>query len=152
MKRLVHVELVGVIIASLIFLVVIGLVEINEPGRSESAVPLVLDTVDPVAPHAVFDTPEYPDCEQAESQLAVQMDQSRSCVVDTDCTVVTFGCPFGCTSSISKTALEDLRRAEIAFQEQCHRCPYLCSEPLFEWRPTCVRRSAKAHKAPCSSC
>jgi len=130
----------GAVLASLAFVLVIGLIEISELDRSGLAVQPVTDATDSATADSTVETPEQPDCMQAESELASRLDQSRSCVVDADCTLASFGCPFECVTPVGKSALDDLKRKEGSFQQSCQRCVSECPVTLDKWRATCVRQ------------
>jgi hypothetical protein len=140
LKRQVRVEFAGVIFASLLFVLMIGLVEIRGPDRFGSVVPPDRDTAESVAVEAPVDTPVEPDCSQIESEFAVKLDQSRSCLVDADCSLARLECPFECVTSVSTSVLDDLKREEVSFQQACHRCESSCPETLTKWRAACVRQ------------
>lgn len=140
MKRLGPADVAGVVIASLIFVVMIGLVEIVETELPGTTDPPPSAAVDPVAADTIVDIQEPADCEREESQLAARLDRSRSCKDDSDCTLARFGCPFECIASISTSMLDDLQLAERTFQQRCHRCVSSCPATLLKWRATCVRQ------------
>lgn len=128
------------ILASLALVLVIGLIEINELDRTGSAVQPAPAAADSVAGDATFDTQEQPDCMRAESEFAATLDESRSCVVDADCALASFRCPFECVTSVTNAILDDLRRRESSFQQACQRCVSECPPKLDKWRAACVRQ------------
>ena len=140
MKRLIPAIFAGAIIASLIVLLMIQLIAVDEPESNGPAVLLPVETVDPLTVNTVFEVREDPDCERAESDLTAKLLRSRSCESDADCTLAHFGCPFGCITAVNQSALDDLYEEERVFQQKCHRCVYSCPAPLFEWRAACVRQ------------
>ena len=140
MKRQFRVEFAGAIFASLLFVLVIGLVDIRDLDRFGATVPPNRDTVESIAVEPPVDTPEEPDCTEFESELAVRLDQSRSCRVDADCSLTRFECPFECVTSVSSSLLDELKREEMSFQAACHRCESNCPETLTKWRAACVRQ------------
>lgn len=140
MKRQVRVEFAGVIFASLLFVLMIGLVEIRDPDRFDSMGPPDRDTVESVVVETPVDIPEEPDCTQIESEFAVKLDQSRSCLADADCSLARLECPFECVTSVRTSVLDDLRREEMSLQQACHRCESSCPETLNKWRAACVRQ------------
>ena len=140
MKRLIPAILAGATITSLIVLVMIQLIALDEPEPTGSAVFLPVETVEPLTVKTVFDEPKARDCDQRESDFSAKLVQSRSCEVDADCALAHFGCPFGCMTSVNKSSLNELNTAERAFQQKCHRCVYSCAAPLFEWRAACVQK------------
>ena len=140
MKRQGRVEFAGAILASLLFVLIIGLVEIGDLDRFGSMGPSNRDIVESDAIETPVDLPEEPDCMRSESELAARLDQSRSCLVDADCTLASFECPFECVTSVSTSILDELKREESSFQEACHRCESSCPETLAKWRAACVRQ------------
>ena len=140
MKRRVRVEFAGAILASLLFVLVIGLVEIRDLDRFRSADSSNREIDRPVVVKPPVDIPEIPDCTQLEDELAVRLDQSRACQVDADCSLTRLECPFQCVTSVSTSVLDELKREEMSFQEACHRCESTCPETLTKWRAACVRQ------------
>lgn len=130
----------GAVLASLAFVLVIGLIEINELDRSGLAVQPVTDTTDSATVDSAVETREQPDCMQAEAELSAGLEQSRSCIVDADCTLASFECPFECVTPVGKVALDDLQRKEGSFQQSCQRCVSECPATLDQWRAACVRQ------------
>ena len=140
MKRLIPAVFGGAIIASLIVLLMIQLIAVDEPEPNRSTVLLPVETVDPLTVNTVFEVRQDPDCERTESEFSAKLVQSRSCETDADCALAHFGCPFGCITAVNQSALDDLIEEERAFQQKCHRCVYSCPAPLFEWQANCVRQ------------
>ena len=140
LKRRVRVQFAGVIFASLVFVLIIGVIEVRDPDRFGSLVLPDRDAVDSVAPESHADTANDVDCTRIESAFAAKLDQSRSCRVDADCSLAHLECPFECVISVSATVLDDLEREEMSFQQACHRCESSCPETLVKWRAACVRQ------------
>lgn len=118
----------------------IGLVEIRDLERTGSMAPPEHDAVESVKLETTVATPEKPNCTQIESELAAKLDQSRSCQVDADCSLARLQCPFECVTSVSTSDLDDLKRAEMSYQQTCHRCESECPDTLTKWRAACVRQ------------
>ena len=133
-------QFAGVIFASLVFVLMIGIVEIADLDRFGSTAPPDSATVDSVTADATTDGQEQLDCEQLESDFAAKLERSRSCNTDTDCSLARFECPFECIASISTTVLDDMKREERSFQQQCNRCESSCPDTLIKWRAACVRQ------------
>lgn len=138
MKRLVPAMLAGAAVTGLLVYLMIRLIAIDEPEQTGQAVVLPVQAVEPLSVSAVPDVRQDPDCERRESEFAARLAQSRSCELDSDCTLAGFGCPFGCVTSVNKSALEALSLQGKTFQAQCHRCVYVCPAPVFERRAACV--------------
>lgn len=130
----------GAVLASLALVLLIGIIEINELDHSRITVQPVRGAVDSTIVDTPVEVQKQLDCMQAESQFSARLDESRSCTVDADCTLTNFGCPFECVASVGRSALTDLQREEIAFQQACHRCVSECPATLDKWRAACVRR------------
>lgn len=133
-------QFAGVIFASLVFVLMIGIVEIADLDRFGSTDPLDSATVDSVTADATIDGQKQPDCVQLESDFAAKLERSRSCNADTDCSLARFECPFECIASISTIVLDDMKREEISFQQECNRCESSCPDTLIKWRAACVRQ------------
>lgn len=144
MKRLIPAAFAGAIVVSLLILLMIELIEVKEP--TSSTFDGIQATQDGDPPSNVFlDDPRRDlDCDKAASSLSSRIEASRSCEVDSDCALVGFGCPFGCTDAVNETQLESLRTSERAFQKKCHTCVYMCAAPVFEWRAVCVQNQCRA--------
>ena len=140
MRRQVRMKYASAIFASLIFVLIIGLVEIRDADRFGPMVPQDRDIVESVAVESPVNIPKEPDCRQIESEFATKLDQSRSCLVDADCSLARLECPFQCVTSVSTSILDDLKREEMSFQEACHRCETSCPQTLTKWRAACVRQ------------
>ena len=140
MKRQVRVQFAGVIFAALLFVLIIGVVDIRNTDRFRAMLSQDGDTVEAVAIEAPVDTPEESSCTQIESAFAMKLDQSRSCLIDADCSLARFECPFECVTSVSTSALDELKREEVSFQQACRRCESSCPETLTKWRAACVRQ------------
>lgn len=140
MKRLIPAVFAGAIVASLIVLLMIRLIAVEEPEPNRSRVLLPLEAADHLIVNTVSEARRDPDCERAESDLSAKLVQSRSCDSDADCALAHFGCPFGSIAAVNRSTLADLYQEERAFQQQCSRCVYSVSTPLIEWRATCVRQ------------
>jgi len=138
--RKVSAQVAGAIVVSIVFVLVVGLIEIAQLDRSSLAVQPDPGTADSVRIDATIETQEGSDCMRMESELYTKLDQFRSCTVDTDCTLASFGCPFECVTSIGKISLDDLQREERSFQQECHRCESSCPATLDKWRAACVRQ------------
>ena len=140
MRRQVRVKYAGAIFASLLFVLVISAVEIQSTDQLRSLLPQDSGVVETTAVEAPEDLPGEPDCARVESDFALKLEQSRSCVVDTDCSLVRFECPFECVTAVSTSILDELRRDEMAFQQTCQRCESSCPQSLIKWRAACVRQ------------
>lgn len=138
--RKVSPQFAGAIAVSIVFVLVVGFIEIAQLEPSGIAIQQVPGTAETVAEDATVETPEEPVCPQVESELYVRIDESRSCAEDADCALASFGCPFECVAAVSKSLLDDLQRQERSFQRQCHRCDSSCPATLDKWRAACVRQ------------
>lgn len=72
-----------------------------------------------------------------EEQLVQAIEAARSCELDSDCKIVSFGCPFGCANSINKNSEAALAAKVAEFREDdCPSCAYRCRNLTHE--PRCV--------------
>lgn len=133
-------EFAGAIFASLLFVLMVGLVEISDPDRFKSIAPADPGPADSATAETPVDATEQSDCLQSESEFAAKIERSRSCLVDADCSLVHFECPFECVTSVSTSVLDDLKREEQSFLQACDRCESTCPETLTKWRAACVRQ------------
>ncbi len=140
MTRRVRVEFAGVIFAALLFVLLVGLIEILGLARSGSMAAPDGDAAEAVAAESTVDAPEEPDCTQSEAEFAAKLDRSRSCLVAADCSLVALECPFECVTSVSASLVEVLKRDEMSYQQACHTCESECPETLSKWRAACVRQ------------
>lgn len=130
----------GAIFAAILFVLVVSALELSDSNVFESLGPQDQQATESAFVQPVVDAPEEPDCSQAESDLAVMVDESRQCRVDADCTLAQFQCPFECVTSVSSTLVDELKQAEATFQASCNRCESECPESLSKWRAACVRQ------------
>jgi hypothetical protein len=140
LTRPVRVQYAGAIFAAIVFVLLISFIEIYDSNRF---VPLEsqVQADDKALPvQRTQDAPTEPDCAAAEEAFAATLDQSRSCRVDSDCSLARFECPFECVTSVSRSIVEDLKREEASFQQACGRCESSCSQSLEKWRAACVRQ------------
>ncbi len=130
----------GAIFASILFVLMIGFVELYETDWLASFVPQDSGVVEPDAAESPTGITEEQDCAQRESEFAANLEQAQLCQVDADCSLARFECPFQCVNSVSTAALADLQREEMAFQLACNRCESSCPQTLTKWRAACVRQ------------
>jgi len=140
LRHQVRVKYSGAIFASLLFVLVIGFVELRDSDRFGSMVSPDRDIAESVAVDTPVKIPTEPDCAQIESEFAAKLEQSRSCHVDADCSLTRLECPFECVASVSTSILDDLKRGEMSFQNACRRCESSCPQALTKWRAACVRQ------------
>ena len=140
MKRWIRVEYAGVIFASLLFVLLIGLIEIRGLEQGGWIDAPERNTAQPGTIEPPADVSEELDCAQIESEFAAKLEQSRSCLVDADCSLARLECPFECVTSVSTSVLDDLKRDEMTLQRSCRRCVSSCPETLAKWRAACVRQ------------
>ncbi|MBT8086161.1 MAG: hypothetical protein HKN35_09355 [Woeseia sp.] len=71
-------------------------------------------------------------CEDSEQRIQALVDDSRYCEIDDDCTIFDFGYPIQCLTSVSKTAITELRMEFANYERDCpFRVYYDCpAEPL----------------------
>ena len=140
MTRPVRVQYAGAIFAAIVFVLLIGFIELYDSNRFGPLEPQVQDHNEVLAAQRSLDGPPEPDCAQVEDEFAARLDQSRSCRVDSDCSLARFECPFECVTSVSRSIVEDLKREEASFQRACGRCESSCSQSLEKWRAACIRQ------------
>ncbi len=61
-------------------------------------------------------------CVPIEAHVQELVDKSRDCKTDTDCVVVSLGCPFACVGADEKSAASPIIEEEESYQAQCHSC------------------------------
>ncbi len=83
-------------------------------------------------------------CRAGEEAAMQLIDDSKSCSVDSDCRLASFGCPFGCVSSVSSKLLPDIEAA-IEELSRCNTCVYMCAPPMFEWQARCTEGQCRVH-------
>lgn len=71
-------------------------------------------------------------CDRSEQNIQQQVDASRYCESDDECTIFDFGYPIQCLTSVAKSEITELRRAFDSYQQDCtFRVYYDCpAEPL----------------------
>ena len=140
MTHPVRVKYAGAIFAAVIFVLLIGFVEIHDSNRIGSLFPQNHELNSSFTAEQPADAREEPDCAQMENTFAANLDESRSCLVDTDCSLTRFECPFECVASVSKSLIAGLKGEEASFQQSCGRCESDCPQTLAKWRAACVRQ------------
>jgi hypothetical protein len=76
------------------------------------------------------------DCETRKAAILAQLDEAARCKVDSDCTSLLPGCPFGCGRAVNAAVdLAPLQGDIAAYGQSCNRCVYRC-RPI-ERSPTC---------------
>ena len=140
MKSPPPVQLAIAIIASLVFVAVIGFVDMGWPEFEIAQQAPQHDLPDDNARPSANAADEEDPCQRDAARFHAELEQSRACTVDRDCTIDNFGCQLGCTTAISRDRMDELRAARDAFQADCHLCLERCPDPVFEWRAACVRQ------------
>lgn len=71
-------------------------------------------------------------CRDAEATLLGTVEAARACVVDEDCTLLDYGYPIQCLTSIAQSSVSDVRLEYRNYEESCsYRVYYDCpSEPM----------------------
>lgn len=88
------------------------------------------DSTDPASPYKVEFVNEICDGKNAEeAQIVSSIESARACNTDTDCKIVSFGCPFGCAHSINQANETALREKIVQFNKgECPSCAYRCTD------------------------
>lgn len=81
---------------------------------------------------AVRDERDGQSCRDAEARLMATVEASQSCEVDEDCTILDYGYPLQCMTSIAQSKVSAFRLEYRRYEESCeYRVYYDCpSEPL----------------------
>ena len=140
MKRRNRLEYAGTIFVALLFVLIVGLVDILDTDHLEPLAPGSQPPVAPIMVRPAVETPAEPDCAESETLFVAKLESSRSCQVDADCALVRFECPFECVSAVSGGLVEELRRDEQAYLRSCRHCESTCPVSLVKWRAACVRQ------------
>lgn len=77
------------------------------------------------------------DCNAKLEGLTSLLEEARYCDVDSDCSLFTLGCPFGCTGAIRSTEIPRIETKYRIYAMQCPICRYRCRKPVFERRAVC---------------
>jgi hypothetical protein len=70
---------------------------------------------------AVRDEQSTQSCQKAEDRLLAAVDAAQACEVDDDCTLLDYGYPIQCMTSIAQDAVTAVR---LEFREYENSCPY----------------------------
>ena len=66
----------------------------------------------------------------SEWQVYAEIEKANYCSIDDDCTIVSFGCPFGCGSYLNKNAgIANLQSMVSSYQATHLQCEYRCMMP-----------------------
>jgi len=77
-------------------------------------------------------------CERTENELQSNVEQSRYCNTDDDCTIFDFGYPIQCLTSVAKSDVTALRLAYRQYEASCKfRVYYDCPSGESERRAVC---------------
>ncbi len=91
-------------------------------------------------------------CEEADDKIFKIISESKGCVVDSDCTVQSFGCPFGCQTAVKKFAAsyiwEEIKSRE---NSNCVACQYRCYSPDKLYSSTCNNNKCELKVLPSPS-
>lgn len=88
-------------------------------------------------------------CKDLEKDINTQIEQANYCNVDEDCTLVGFGCPFGCGSYVNKRAdVASIKTKIGSYREQCGFCEYKCIRPF---NSVCKNNKCVETQALCQS-
>ena len=87
---------------------------------------------------AVRDDQDAQSCKAAETALMARVEAAQACEVDADCTILDYGYPIQCLTSIAQDQVSAVRLQYRSYEESCtYRVYYDCpSEPL-ERVPVC---------------
>ena len=88
------------------------------------------------------------ECAPMEAHLQGLIANSQSCDVDSDCAILSLGCPFGCVGAYSKAAESQIIKEEKAYRSQCQSCVYVCPTPVFERRAECQNNKCQVIDRP----
>ena len=71
-------------------------------------------------------------CQSAEERLFAAVDQAQNCAVDDDCTILDYGYPIQCMTSIAQDSVTAIREEYREYEKSCpYRVYYDCpSEPM----------------------
>lgn len=84
----------------------------------------------------------------SEHQINQEIENANYCSVDEDCTVLYFGCPFGCGSYVNKNSVDYLKKIVAAYQSTALQCEYMCMTPALPMCEAgkCVEKICKINK------
>ena len=87
---------------------------------------------------AVRDVQDAENCEAAESALMARVDAAQACQVDDDCTILDYGYPIQCLTSIAQDEVSAVRLQYRRYEEACtYRVYYDCPAEPLERVPVC---------------
>ncbi len=102
------------------------------------------DSTDPASPYKVEFVNEICDGKNTEeAKIVSNIERARACTTDTDCKIVSFGCPFGCAHSINQANEATLREQIAQFNTgECPSCAYRCTDN--QQVPRCIDGTCSA--------
>ena len=139
-------------LAALVPLILAGIAGCDEdrPGQPAGPgsvhEPIEEQTVVPVSRRASLPPTEEVACGRHQLEVEkLMVHLPRDCGSSEDCSVIDFGCPFGCGTSLSKSArggavAAQVRAAVATYRERCLQCEYRCRRPV----PACVKNRCVA--------
>lgn len=87
----------------------------------------------------------------SESYIKERIEKANYCEEDSDCTVASFGCPFGCWNHINKAEVKELQKLVNAYNKEASPCKYKCSVSPRDSDLECANNKCQLRQAECSS-
>ncbi|MCO6431853.1 MAG: hypothetical protein J5J00_13420 [Deltaproteobacteria bacterium] len=85
---------------------------------------------------------ENPECRTLSEGVESAINAARGCANDSECKLVSFGCPFGCLTAINALKEEEIREMVRKYNTKCSPCKYRCeATPM---RAVCLKSSCIA--------
>jgi hypothetical protein len=84
-----------------------------------------------------------------EAAIQIEIDKANYCDEDTDCILVSFGCPFGCWDYINKSEEDNLKKLIKEYHKNIwpDNCVYKCHIPSrADKNPICSNNKCITHK------
>jgi hypothetical protein len=91
---------------------------------------------------------ENPECEFATQQIKALLNEPQPCETAYDCTFASFGCPFGCSSTVNTDHKSIISSLIIKRNQVCSiQCNYRCSAQSVEKIPACINNLCSSVEA-----
>lgn len=64
--------------------------------------------------------------EHIQEEVTRQIERAKNCQSDADCVIESFGCPFGCFTSVNANKVDAIHELIGAIPNECSTCQYRC--------------------------
>jgi hypothetical protein len=70
---------------------------------------------------------DVPSCESDQRKIRMLISDSKHCMSDSECELLSPGCPFGCVESVLTGAATKIEESYENYSRRCQSCVYMCA-------------------------